>query len=89
MAASKAMVDTEATATMITLVDTTAVTVADMTTVSTDCSWGFFPAPRQVLVNARDLSTFLCSFLTPLDQGNTSYGKTPRRGAHQSSYKPY
>lgn len=22
-------------------------------------------------------------------QGNTSYGKTPRRGAHQSSYKPY
>lgn len=23
------------------------------------------------------------------DQGNTSYGKTPRRGAHQSSYKPY
>ncbi len=45
MVASKAMVDTEATATMITLVDTTAVTVADMTTVSTDCSWGFFPAP--------------------------------------------
>uniref|UniRef100_A0A673LH84 Heterogeneous nuclear ribonucleoprotein A/B-like n=1 Tax=Sinocyclocheilus rhinocerous TaxID=307959 RepID=A0A673LH84_9TELE len=23
------------------------------------------------------------------NQGNTSYGKTPRRGAHQSSYKPY
>ncbi|XP_050948726.1 heterogeneous nuclear ribonucleoprotein A/Bb isoform X2 [Labeo rohita] len=23
------------------------------------------------------------------DQGNTSYGKTPRRGGHQSSYKPY
>lgn len=22
-------------------------------------------------------------------QGNTSYGKTPRRGGHQSSYKPY
>ncbi|KAG7465152.1 hypothetical protein MATL_G00173200 [Megalops atlanticus] len=23
------------------------------------------------------------------NQGNTSYGKTPRRGGHQSSYKPY
>ncbi|XP_038132648.1 heterogeneous nuclear ribonucleoprotein A/B-like isoform X2 [Cyprinodon tularosa] len=23
------------------------------------------------------------------DQGNASYGKTPRRGAHQTSYKPY
>ncbi|XP_031443131.1 heterogeneous nuclear ribonucleoprotein A/Ba isoform X2 [Clupea harengus] len=23
------------------------------------------------------------------DQGNASYGKTPRRGGHQSSYKPY
>lgn len=52
-------------------------------------SLGFPPRPRQVLVNARDSSSFLCSFLTPLDQGNTSYGKTPRRGAHQSSYKPY
>uniref|UniRef100_A0A3B5L4M3 Heterogeneous nuclear ribonucleoprotein A/B n=1 Tax=Xiphophorus couchianus TaxID=32473 RepID=A0A3B5L4M3_9TELE len=25
----------------------------------------------------------------PCYQGNTSYGKTPRRGGHQSSYKPY
>uniref|UniRef100_A0A673B1C3 Heterogeneous nuclear ribonucleoprotein A/Ba n=1 Tax=Sphaeramia orbicularis TaxID=375764 RepID=A0A673B1C3_9TELE len=28
-------------------------------------------------------------FSCPPDQGNTSYGKTPRRGGHQSNYKPY
>lgn len=27
--------------------------------------------------------------LFPSDQGSASYGKTPRRGGHQSSYKPY
>lgn len=47
-AASKVMVDTEATATMITRVDTMA-TAADMTTVSTDCPWGFPPAPVRFL----------------------------------------
>lgn len=29
------------------------------------------------------------SFSHPPDQGNTNYGKSPRRGGHQSSYKPY
>uniref|UniRef100_A0A673AXE0 Heterogeneous nuclear ribonucleoprotein A/Ba n=1 Tax=Sphaeramia orbicularis TaxID=375764 RepID=A0A673AXE0_9TELE len=33
-----------------------------------------------------ELSPF---FSCPPDQGNTSYGKTPRRGGHQSNYKPY
>lgn len=31
----------------------------------------------------------LSSFFFSSDQGSASYGKTPRRGGHQSSYKPY
>uniref|UniRef100_A0A673B1N3 Heterogeneous nuclear ribonucleoprotein A/Ba n=1 Tax=Sphaeramia orbicularis TaxID=375764 RepID=A0A673B1N3_9TELE len=38
---------------------------------------------------AMDMAAIKLYFLGPPYQGNTSYGKTPRRGGHQSNYKPY
>lgn len=88
---SKAM-DMVAMATMTTLLVITAMGVATIT-VSDKCPQGkTFNKIRETLFFlvlsccTDDLSPF---FSCPPDQGNTSYGKTPRRGGHQSSYKPY
>lgn len=83
---SKAM-DMAAMATMTTLLVITAMGVATIT-VSDNCPQGkkkklYYLGPPCC---TEELSPF---FSCPPDQGNTSYGKTPRRGGHQSSYKPY
>lgn len=85
MADNKAMATTGVMATMTTLPATTAM-VVDMTTVSALAACFRLPDHHGSLTFAQRCSDPLSRLS---DQGNTSYGKTPRRGGHQSSYKPY
>lgn len=72
-------------ATMTTLLAIMAM-VVDMTTVSAQAVCFRLPDHHGSLIFAHRCSDPLSRLS---DQGNTSYGKTPRRGGHQSSYKPY
>lgn len=86
-----AMVDSKATATMgvmatMTILLATMAMVVDMTTVSAQAVCFRLPDHHGSLTFAQRCSDPLSRLS---DQGNTSYGKTPRRGGHQSSYKPY
>lgn len=84
-AISKATAATVVMATMTTLLATMAM-VVDMTTVSAQAVCFRLPDHHGSLIFAQRCSDPLSRLS---DQGNTSYGKTPRRGGHQSSYKPY
>lgn len=80
---------TEATgvmATMTTLLAAMAMVVVDMTTVSARAVCFRLPDHHGSLIFAQRCSDPLSRLS---GQGNTSYGKTPRRGGHQGSYKPY
>lgn len=82
---NKAMAATGIMATMTTLLATMAM-VVDMTTVSAQAVCFRLPDHHGSLIFAQRCSDPLSRLS---GQGNTSYGKTPRRGGHQSSYKPY
>lgn len=70
---------------VITAMGVATITVSDKSPPGKDKEWEklYFLGPPCC---TEELSPF---FSCPPDQGNTSYGKTPRRGGHQSSYKPY
>lgn len=87
MVASKAMAAMEAMETMTILLAIMVVIVVDMTTVSAQTACFCLPDHHGSFVFAQMCSAPLFPRLS--DQGNASYGKTPRRGGHQSSYKPY
>lgn len=82
---TKATAATGVMATMTTLLATMAM-VVDMITVSAQAVCFRLPDHHGSLIFAQRCSDPLSRLS---DQGNTSYGKTPRRGGHQSSYKPY
>lgn len=82
MVGSRAMETMAVTATMTTPLDTME---GATTTVSIQTSGKRLPDLYDLSLHRSTQS----SLSIPADQGNTSYGKTPRRGGHQGSYKPY
>ncbi len=80
--ASRAMAVTEAMATTTIPLATMVDMVVIMTTVSPQL-------PDALMIILVSLARSLIHTLFSPDQGGASYGKTPRRGAHQGGYKPY
>lgn len=71
--------------TLITAMGVAKITVSDKCPQGTKTNARSFIFMVHLVVQKISVPFFSC----PPDQGNTSYGKTPRRGGHQNSYKPY